>query len=90
MPSVFDWLRAHKRTMRRKKGIKLSPTAKIVIWLLFALVIYLILKYVGNIIYPFILAIITGYLFAPLIEYKKGLQILFNVLGYLHFPAFLT
>ena len=38
-----------------------------IVWFLFGLVLYLILKYVGNIIYPFIWAMITAYLFAPLI-----------------------
>jgi len=68
MPSVFEWLRSHKRTFKKpKKGLKLSKQAKTIIWILFGLVIYFIFKYVGQILYPFIWAMITAYLFAPLI-----------------------
>ncbi|MFC1767716.1 AI-2E family transporter [Candidatus Margulisiibacteriota bacterium] len=71
MPSVFNWLRARKRTLKSRKGLKLSPVAKTVVWVLFGIVIFLILKYLGNIIYPFLWALITAYLFSPLIFFLE-------------------
>jgi len=67
MPTIFHWLKMHKRTLKGPKGEKLSQGTKIVVWIFFGLIAFLILKYVGNVIYPFLWALITAYLFAPLI-----------------------
>jgi predicted PurR-regulated permease PerM len=67
MPSVFDWLKTKKRSLRKRKGIKFSPAAKTITLILIALFVLFILRYSGQIIHPFIWAIITAFLFSPLI-----------------------
>jgi predicted PurR-regulated permease PerM len=67
MPSVFDWLIIRKRALANRKGIKFSPAAKSIILFIIVLLVLLILRYSGQIIHPFIWAIITAYLFAPLV-----------------------
>ena len=66
MPSVFDWLKTKKKKLKRK-GIKFSPAAKSAVIAAFLLLLYFILRYSGQIIHPLIWAVITAYLFAPLI-----------------------
>jgi predicted PurR-regulated permease PerM len=67
MPSVFDWLKTKKKQLRKKSGIKFSPTAKAVTIAIMVVFVLLILRYAVQIIHPFIWAILTAYLFAPLI-----------------------
>jgi predicted PurR-regulated permease PerM len=67
MPSVFDWLITRKKALVKRKGIKFSPVAKSIILTVIVLLVFFILRYSGQIIHPFIWAIITAYLFAPLI-----------------------
>lgn len=67
MPSVFDWLKTRKKALFKRKGIKFSPAAKSVILIITALFAFVILRYSGQIIHPFIWAVLTAYLFAPLI-----------------------
>jgi predicted PurR-regulated permease PerM len=67
MPSVFDWLIIRKKSLIKRKGIKFSPLAKSIILIIVALLVFIILRYSGQIIHPFIWAILTAYLFAPLI-----------------------
>ncbi len=67
MPSVFNWLVTRKRALVKRKGIKFSPAAKSIILLIIVLLILFVLRYSGQIIRPFIWAVITAYLFAPLI-----------------------
>ena len=67
MPSVFDWLITRKKALVRRRGIKFSPAAKSIILVITALLAFMVLKYSGQIIHPFIWALITAYLFAPLI-----------------------
>ncbi len=66
MPSVFDWLKTKKNRLKRK-GIKFSPSAKSAVIVAILLLVYFILRYSGQIIHPLIWALITAYLFAPLI-----------------------
>jgi predicted PurR-regulated permease PerM len=70
MPSVFDWLKTNKRTLKRK-GIKFSPAAKSIVLIAIVLLVFIVLRYSGRIIHPFIWAVITAYLFAPLIYYLE-------------------
>jgi predicted PurR-regulated permease PerM len=68
MPSVFDWLMTKKRALRpKRKGVKFSPAAKTIVLIILASVVIFILRYSSQIIHPFIWAIITAYIFAPLI-----------------------
>ena len=67
MPSVFDWLVTKKRSLTQRKGIKFSPSARSIILTIIILFVLFVLRYSGQIIHPFIWAIITAYLFAPLI-----------------------
>jgi predicted PurR-regulated permease PerM len=68
MPSVFDWLVTKKRSLRpKKKGVKLSPAARYITLIIIAAFIIFVLRYSSQIIHPFIWAVITAYLFAPLI-----------------------
>lgn len=71
MPSVFDWLKIRKKALVKRKGIKFSPAAKSIILAVAALLAFIILRYSGQIIHPFIWAIMTAYLFAPLIYYLE-------------------
>jgi predicted PurR-regulated permease PerM len=71
MPSVFDWLITRKRALAKRKGIKFSPSAKSIILIVIVLFIFFVLRYSGQIIHPFIWAIITAYLFAPLIYFLE-------------------
>ncbi len=68
MPSVFDWLVTKKRSLKKRKGIKFSPVAKSITIILIVLFVIFVLRYSSQIIHPFIWAIITAYLFAPLID----------------------
>lgn len=68
---IFDWLKAHKKTLYSKKEPKLSPQAQTVVWLLFIALILIVLKYVNNVIQPFIWAIITAYLFHPMVHFLE-------------------
>jgi predicted PurR-regulated permease PerM len=70
MPSVFDWLKTNKRTLKRK-GMKFSPAAKSIVLIAIALLVFVVLRYSGLIIHPFIWAIMTAYLFAPLIYFLE-------------------
>jgi len=72
MPSVFDWLRTHKRKLEKRKGVKFSPAAKSIILTIIALILFFILRFSGQIIHPFIWALITTYLFAPLIFFLEA------------------
>ena len=67
MPSVFDWLITRKKALVKRKGIKFSPVAKSMILAIIVLLVFMVLRYSGQIIHPFIWAIITSYIFAPLI-----------------------
>jgi len=71
MPSVFDWLVTRKKALVKRKGIKFSPSAKTVILTIAALLVFFILRYSGQIIHPFIWAILTAYIFAPLIYFLE-------------------
>jgi len=71
MPSVFDWLKSRKKALVKRKGIKFTPAAKAVILTITALLILIILRYSGQIIHPFIWAIMTAYIFAPLIYFLE-------------------
>lgn len=70
MPSVFDWLITRKKALKRK-GIKFSPAAKSIVLAISAIFILFILRYSGQVIHPFIWALITTYLFAPLIYFLE-------------------
>jgi predicted PurR-regulated permease PerM len=73
MSSVFDWLISRKRSLKvKRKGIKFSPAAKSITLIIAAFFIIFILWFSGQIIHPFIWAIITTYLFAPLIEFLES------------------
>jgi len=73
MPSVFDWLKARKRALTpKKRGAKFPPSAKIVIIITFILLIGMFFWFSGQIIHPFIWAVITTYLFAPLIYFLES------------------
>lgn len=73
MPSVFDWLKMRKRSFKvKRKGIKFSPAAKIVTLAIIVVFILLILRYSGQIIHPLIWALITTYLFAPIIYWLEA------------------
>lgn len=68
MPSVFDWLVTKKRSLKpKRKGVKFSPSIKSITFILIAAFIYFALRYSSQIVHPLIWAIITAYLFAPLI-----------------------
>jgi len=71
MPSVFDWLKTRKRALKRKKGVKFTPAAKFITLGLLLLFLIFVLRYSGQIIHPFIWAMITTYLFAPLIYFLE-------------------
>jgi len=92
MPSVFDWLKIRKRALKKRKGIKFTPAAKIATLIIALAFLLFILRYSGQIIHPFIWALITTYLFAPLIyffETKSGIRrgfwiiLLYIVLGFI-------
>ncbi len=67
MPSVFDWLKMRKRSLKKRKGLKFSPAAKSITIALIVLFALFVLRYSGQIIHPFIWALTSMYLFAPLI-----------------------
>ena len=72
MPSVFDWLISKKKALVRRRGLKFSPAAKSIILVITALLAFMVLRYSGQIIHPFIWALITAYLFAPLIYFLES------------------
>ena len=72
MPSVFDWLIIRKKALFKRKGVKFSPVAKAITLAAIALFVLIILKYAVQIIHPFIWAIITAYIFAPLIFFLES------------------
>ena len=71
MPSVFDWLKVRRKALVKRKGIKFTPAAKSVILIITAFLVFVILRYSGQIIHPFIWAVLTAYLFAPLIYFLE-------------------
>jgi predicted PurR-regulated permease PerM len=84
MPSVFDWLIAKKKSLKKRKGLKFSPAAKTITAVLMIAFVLFALKYSAQIIHPFIWAIITAYLFAPLIynlETRTGVRRIFWILA---------
>jgi predicted PurR-regulated permease PerM len=72
MPSVFDWLITKKKALKKQRGLKFSPTAKTLSFILIIIFALFVLRYSSQIIHPFIWAVITSYLFAPLIYFLES------------------